>query len=111
MVSSALPLNVPATLIGHLNLDTTRGYTNPRELQQMGPTPVGHTDRPATAPYPAHRHTTQQPDAPDPNRIDSRGAPVPTVASGKGGVRQGPDRGMAGRWFGWSNCACSGLRP
>jgi site-specific recombinase XerD len=36
MVSSGLPLHVAATLLGHLNLDTTRGYTNPRELQQMG---------------------------------------------------------------------------
>ncbi len=27
MVSSGLPLHIAATLLGHLNLDTTRGYT------------------------------------------------------------------------------------
>jgi hypothetical protein len=32
----ALDAAVATTLLGHLNLDTTRGYSNPRELQQMG---------------------------------------------------------------------------
>src|SRR6476469_1163963 len=36
VVNGGLPLHIAAALLGHLNLDTTRGYTNPRELHQMG---------------------------------------------------------------------------
>jgi hypothetical protein len=33
-VNGGLPLHIAAALLGHLNLDTTRGYTNYRELHQ-----------------------------------------------------------------------------
>lgn len=35
-VNGGLPLHIAAALLGHLSLDTTRGYTNYRELHQMG---------------------------------------------------------------------------
>jgi integrase len=36
VVNGGLPLHIAAALLGHLNLDTTRGYTNPWELHQTG---------------------------------------------------------------------------
>ena len=36
VVNSGLPIHIGATLLGHLNIQTTRGYVNPRELHQTG---------------------------------------------------------------------------
>ncbi|WP_133806123.1 tyrosine-type recombinase/integrase [Kribbella caucasensis] len=36
LVNSGLPIHIGAALLGHLSIETTRGYVNPRELQQMG---------------------------------------------------------------------------
>ncbi len=35
-VGAGLPLHIVAALLGHLDLDTTRSYTNSRELHQAG---------------------------------------------------------------------------
>jgi site-specific recombinase XerD len=36
LVNSGLPIHIGAALLGHLNIQTTRGYANPRELHQTG---------------------------------------------------------------------------
>jgi hypothetical protein len=36
LVNHGLPIHIGAALLGHLNLETTRGYVNPRELHQTG---------------------------------------------------------------------------
>jgi site-specific recombinase XerD len=35
-VNSGLPIHIAAKLLGHLDLNTTQGYVNPRELHQTG---------------------------------------------------------------------------
>jgi site-specific recombinase XerD len=39
LVNSGLPIHIGAALLGHLNIQTTRGYVNPRELHQPGEKP------------------------------------------------------------------------
>jgi integrase len=36
LVNSGLPIHIGAALLGHLNVQTTRGYVNSRELHQLG---------------------------------------------------------------------------
>jgi integrase len=36
LVNSGLPIHIGAALLGHLNVQTTRGYVKARELHQMG---------------------------------------------------------------------------
>ncbi|MEF9908147.1 site-specific integrase [Streptomyces sp. P9-A2] len=36
LVNSGLPIHIGATLLGHLNIQTTRGYVKARELHQTG---------------------------------------------------------------------------
>jgi len=36
LVNNGLPIHIGAALLGHLSLETTRGYVNPRELHQTG---------------------------------------------------------------------------
>jgi integrase len=36
LVNNGLPIHIGAALLGHLNLETTRGYVNPWELHQTG---------------------------------------------------------------------------
>jgi hypothetical protein len=39
LVNNGLPIHIGAALLGHLSLETTRGYVDPRELHQMGESP------------------------------------------------------------------------
>jgi integrase len=39
LVNNGLPIHIGAALLGHLNLQTTRGYVNSQELQQTGEKP------------------------------------------------------------------------
>ena len=54
LVNNGLPIHIGAALLGHLNLETTRGYVNYRELHQMGALPqvawgVGEGNGPITS--------------------------------------------------------------
>ncbi|WP_307680373.1 tyrosine-type recombinase/integrase [Streptomyces sp. V4I2] len=39
IVNGGLPIHIGAAFLGHLNLQTTQGYVDPRELHQMGENP------------------------------------------------------------------------
>jgi site-specific recombinase XerD len=39
LVKNGLPIHIGAALLGHLDIQTTRGYVNPRELHQTGAFP------------------------------------------------------------------------
>jgi hypothetical protein len=57
LVNSGLPIHIGATLLGHLNIQTTRGYVNPRELHRTGENPqVACWDRRGNASVRVARH-------------------------------------------------------
>ncbi len=39
LVNGGLPIHIGAAVLGHLSLQTTRGYVNSRELHQAGEKP------------------------------------------------------------------------
>ena len=42
LLNSGLPIHIGAALLGHIGLETTRGYVNSRVLHQTGGDTVGH---------------------------------------------------------------------